>query len=124
MAAGGGMEKWEEKVGASREEQRAASPLWSTCAYGVSSTGARREPGGGPVGNPKRKGRRGQGLHVAGTDFRGPRSAPYLGRCGLGKARGALTPRRRGPGRPNVSLSAGLDAWISKKLNNSAQSDE
>jgi hypothetical protein len=72
MAAGGGMEKWEEKVGASREEQRAASPLWSTCAYGVSSTGARREPGGGPVGNPKREGRRGQGLHVAGHGLQGP----------------------------------------------------
>jgi hypothetical protein len=32
MVAGGGMKQRGEKVGASRKEQRAASPLWSTCA--------------------------------------------------------------------------------------------
>jgi hypothetical protein len=59
--------------------------------YDASSTGACREPGGGPVGNPEREGRRGQGLHVAGHGlqvFSDPRSAPYLGRRGLGTARG------------------------------------
>jgi hypothetical protein len=42
------------------------------------------------------KGGEGKGSTWRGTDFSGPRSAPYLGRCGLGTARGALTPRRCG----------------------------
>jgi hypothetical protein len=97
-----------EKVGAPREEQRAAPILWSTCArasyrrsprlnssYGAYSTGARRKSGDGPMGNPEREGRRGQGLHVAGHGLQRPSefSLPRAARPRDG-ARLALTPRR------------------------------
>jgi hypothetical protein len=41
-------------------------------SYGASSTGACREPGGGPVDKPEREGRRGQGLHMAGHGLQRP----------------------------------------------------
>jgi hypothetical protein len=96
------------EVGASREEQQAASILWSTRAhasyrrsprlnspYSASSTGARREHGGGPVGKPECEGRRGQGLHVAGHGLQRPSecSLPQAAWSRDG-ARLALTPRR------------------------------
>jgi hypothetical protein len=137
MAAGGGMKQRGEgwcveggAVGGShfmvdmrvRASYRRSPRL--NLPYRASSTGARREPDGGPVGNPEREGRRGQGLHVAGHGLQRPSecSLPRAVRSRDG-ARGpdseAARRSRRcarrttpwsGTGRPNVLLSAGLDA--------------
>jgi hypothetical protein len=106
--------------------------------YGVSLTDERRESGGGPVGIPERDGRRGQGLHVAEHGLQGssecspPRAAwPRDGARALTLRRAQRSRRRarratpwRGTGRPNVLQCAGLNAWMSKKLNRSAPNDE
>jgi hypothetical protein len=108
MAAGGGMEQW-GKRSVHRGRSSGRLPLYGRHArapnyrrsprlnslYGVSSTGACREPGGGPVGNPEREGRRGQGLHVAGHGLQRPSECSLL-RAARSRdgARLALTPRR------------------------------
>jgi hypothetical protein len=56
--------------------------------HSASSTGVRREPGGGPLDNTERGGGKGRDSTWRGADFRDPRSAPTLGRSGLGTARG------------------------------------
>jgi hypothetical protein len=81
--------KWSTRA---RAFYRRDNPLNSQ--YGASSTGAHREPGDGPVDNTECGSGDGMDSTWRGAASRGPRSAPHLGRRGLGTARGALTPRR------------------------------
>jgi hypothetical protein len=69
-----------------RELATAETPRLNSL-YSASSTSARREPGGGPVDHTERGGGEGRDSTWRGADFRDPRSAPNLGRSGLGTAR-------------------------------------
>jgi hypothetical protein len=132
MAAGGGMKQRGGRL-VRRGRSSGRLPLYGRHArasyrrsprlnspYGASSTGTRREPGGGAMGNPEREARAPRGgartlaalgvLPTSGGAVSGRHEGPdsEAARRSCRRARRA-TPWR-GPSRPNVLLSAGLDA--------------
>jgi hypothetical protein len=102
MAAGGGVkQRVGRKLGRRGRSsgrlplygRHACTPGYRICPrlnspYGVSSTGARREPAADRWATQSATGGEGKGSTWRGTDSRGPRSAPHLGQRGLGTARG------------------------------------
>jgi hypothetical protein len=102
MAAGGGVkQRVGRKLGRRGRSsgrlplygRHACTPGYRICPrlnspYGVSSTGARREPAADRWATQSATGGEGKGSTWRGTDSRGTRSAPHLGQRGLGTARG------------------------------------